>query len=59
MRDMTGDLIGLVPPPVESKPTVEPLRGHAQRRRRGIRSVGATGGLAPHRGIRGGVGIDR
>ena len=27
MRDMTGDLIGLVPPPEESKPTVEPLRG--------------------------------
>ncbi len=26
MRDMTGDLIGLVPPPEESKPTVEPLR---------------------------------
>ena len=27
MRDMTGDLIGLVPPPEEPNPTVEPLRG--------------------------------
>ena len=27
MRDMTEDLVGLVPPPEESNPTVEPLRG--------------------------------
>ena len=27
MRDMTGDLVGLVPPPEEPNPTVEPLRG--------------------------------
>ena len=27
MRGMTGDLVGLVPPPEEPDPTVEPLRG--------------------------------
>ena len=33
--------------------------GHARRRRRGVRSGGAPGGLVPRRGVGGGVGVDR